>query len=140
MVRRFIATLLFAFTSVAGAADPTQWGAGKVDLTEKWGVEVLGIRTTAAGYMLDFRYKVTDPEKAKPIFQRPNRPVLIDRGSKMEFQITRSPTAGPMRSSGVPQAGRTYFMMFGNPGGMIRPGSQVDVRVGPFQVEGLTVE
>ncbi|RMG84918.1 MAG: hypothetical protein D6708_16425, partial [Candidatus Dadabacteria bacterium] len=34
---------------------------------EKWGIEVVGVMLSAGGYMLDFRYRVVDPEKAKPL-------------------------------------------------------------------------
>lgn len=111
-----------------------------IDLSEKWGVQILGIRTSAAGYMLDFRYRVTDAAKAAPIFKRGNKPVLVDERSKQEFQVASSPTVGPMRSSNAPLVGRTYFMLFGNPGGYIRPGGKVAVKVGPFHVEGLIVQ
>ncbi len=127
----------------AAPAEPEKsvaWSNRTIDMSERWGVEILGIRTTAAGYMLDFRYRVTDVEKAAPIFKRRNKPVLIDRASKQKFFVASSPTVGPMRSSDVPQAGRTYFMLFGNPGGYIRPGGRVSIEVGPFRIDELTVQ
>ena len=39
----------------------------KTYMKRKWGVEILFLRETAAGYMLEFRYKVLDPAKAAPL-------------------------------------------------------------------------
>src|SRR3990172_7542680 len=47
-------------------------------IEEKWGVRVLSIRQSAEGYMLDFRYRVIDAEKAAPLFDRKIKPHLID--------------------------------------------------------------
>jgi hypothetical protein len=143
-MKRTILTLTIAAalaTCVYGAGEEASvWSGREIDLSEKWGVEILGIRSTAAGYMLDFRYRVTDAGKAAPIFKRQNKPVLIDQASRQKFFVASSPTVGPMRSSDIPQTGRTYFMLFGNPGGYIRPGGKVSIEVGPFRVDELTVQ
>jgi len=44
---------------------------------EKWGICPNGIRLSAGGYMLDFRYRVFDKEKAAPLFSREITPYLI---------------------------------------------------------------
>ena len=116
------------------------WSDSTLDLSKDWGIEILGIRLTAANYMLDFRYRVTDAEKAAPIFKRQNKPVIVDQKSGLKFALTSSPTAGPMRSSNTPQIGRTYFMLFGNPGGYLQSGSKVSIQVGPFRAENLVVQ
>jgi len=36
-------------------------------LEETWGIQIMGSRQTAAGHMIDFRYRVLDPEKAGPL-------------------------------------------------------------------------
>ena len=43
------------------------------------------VRQTAAGYMLEFRYRVLDAEKAKPLFERRTKPVLThaETGAKL---------------------------------------------------------
>lgn len=111
-----------------------------LDLTKDWGIEVIGLHLTAAGYMLDFRYRVTDPAKAAPIFLRKSQPVLIDEATGHKFSVARPPTVGPLRSSQPPQSGRTYFMLFGNPGGFVKAGGKVTVEVGQFRVQNLEVQ
>jgi len=50
-------------------------------LEKTWGVKILGVRLSAAGHLLDFRYRVTDPEKAVPLFHRKTKPYLVDEAS-----------------------------------------------------------
>ena len=40
----------------------------------------------------------------------------------------------------VPEPNRTYFMIFGNPNRLVKPGGRVSVVIGNFHVEGLTVD
>jgi hypothetical protein len=109
-------------------------------LEETWGIEILGIRSTAANYMLDFRYRVLDAEKAKPLFRRKARPQVIDQTSGAKVGVFSSPKTGPMRSSDTPQVDRNYFIMFANPGRYIEVGSKVTVVIDDFKVENMTVQ
>jgi hypothetical protein len=109
-------------------------------IEERWGIQIIGIRQTAAGYMLDFRYRVTDPEKAAPLFVRKTKPYLIDQASGAKFAVPNPPKTGPLRTSDPPQANRIYFIFFGNPGKYIKPGNKVTVVIGDFRVENLVVE
>jgi hypothetical protein len=109
-------------------------------LRERWGIEIVAIRESAAGYMLDFRYKVLDPAKAAPLFERKNNPYLIDEVTGAKFLVPNPPKTGPLRTTYPPKAGRTYFMFFANPGKYIKPGSRVTVVVGDFRADGLVVQ
>lgn len=109
------------------------------NLTEKWGIEILGVRQSAAGHMLDFRYRVVDAEKASPLFVRQTKPYLIDQASGKVLAVPNLAKVGPLRSSNQPQAGRTYWMFFGNPG-VVKAGGKVSVVIGDFKVENLTVQ
>ena len=117
-----------------------QTNTTKATLEETWGIELLGIRSTAANYMLDFRYRVLDAEKAKPLFRRKARPQVIDQTSGAKVGVFSSPKTGPMRSSDTPQVDRNYFIMFANPGRYIEVGSKVTVVIDDFKVENMTVQ
>src|SRR4051812_31229672 len=39
-------------------------------IKRRWGIELMGVQLTSGDYMLEFRYKVLDAKKAKPIFER----------------------------------------------------------------------
>ena len=114
---------------------------GRVDDgLERWGIELKGIRLAAAGMMLDFRYRVVDPQKAAPLFVRQTKPLLIHEPSGVKLMVARPPTTGPLRNSNTPQAGRTYFMFFGNPGRLVKPGQKVSVEIGDFRAAHLVVQ
>ncbi len=109
-------------------------------MKRQWGVEVLGVRQTAAGYMLEFRYRVLDAARAKPLFERRTKPVLVDEQSGLSLVVPTPPKTGALRNSNPPLAGHTYWMFFGNPGGFVRPGRRVSVVIGDFRAEGIVVQ
>ncbi|RMG89518.1 MAG: hypothetical protein D6708_09820 [Candidatus Dadabacteria bacterium] len=106
---------------------------------EKWGIEVVGVMLSAGGYMLDFRYRVVDPEKAKPLHRRGLHPYLVDQASGRRFVVPAPEKIGPLRNSDPPQKGRVYFMFFANPGKFVRRGAKVTVVMGDCRIENLVV-
>lgn len=123
--------------TTATAESPSVSGRIMSDL----GLEVIAVRTTAAGNMLDFRFKVLDSEKAMPFFKKELKPYLIDVASGKVLGVPVPAKGGPMRpTSRDPRVGITYFMLFGNPGHFVKVGNQVTIVVGDLRVEDLTVE
>jgi len=107
---------------------------------EKYGIQIKQIRLTAAGRMLDFRYKVVDPEKASLLTDRQIQPTLIDQATGKKLSVPRT-RLGPMRQTSVkPTPDRDYFVLFGNQNNLVRRGSLVTVVIGDFRIENLTVE
>ena len=110
------------------------------DIEEKWGIEILGVRATARGFMLDFRYRVLDPVKALPLLDRSAPRHVIDQRSGVKMPVPTSGKTGPMRqSSRTAEPGRVYFVIFTNPGQLVKPGDRVTVVVGDFRAENLVV-
>ena len=109
-------------------------------LKRKWGVEVVFVREVAAGYMLEFRYKVLDADKAGPLFKRQTKPMLIHVDSGAKFVVPTPAKTGALRNSNPPKAGHTYWMFFANPGKFIKPGEQVNIEIGDFVAENLVVQ
>jgi hypothetical protein len=107
---------------------------------EKWGIKILSLRLTSGGYMLDFRYRVIDPDKAAPLFDRKIKPYLLDQTSGAKFSIAESPKVGALRQTRKPEANRNYFMIFANPGKYVKKGNKVTVAADDFKAENLTVE
>jgi hypothetical protein len=110
------------------------------DLAEQWGVEITSVRMTAAGHMIDFRYRVLDAQKAGPLFKRENKPYLIDEASQKVLSVPQTAKVGPLRTSGDIQEGRIYWMFFGNTSGLVKSGSKVTVGIGDFRAENLIVQ
>jgi protein SCO1/2 len=126
--------------SVAPAPLPVAMPASdEKAIVKRWGVRIEALQLTAAGYMLDFRYQVVDARKAKPLFERKSKPALTDEATGTVLAVPTPPKTGPLRSSYDPQAGRSYFMFFGNPGRLVREGQTATVTIGPFRVTGIPV-
>ncbi len=106
----------------------------------QWGVKVLSIRLSAEGYMLDFRYRVLDSEKAAPLFDRKIKPYLVDEATGAVLAVPEPPKVGALRNTRKPQPDRNYFVLFANPGRYVQKGKKVSVVIGDFKAEHLLVE
>jgi hypothetical protein len=105
-----------------------------------WGVDIEGVRTASSGYMLVFRYRVLDAEKAKSLNDKATRPYLIDEATGIRMAVPAMENVGELRQSSEPEVGRSYYIVFGNPGRTVRPGNRVSVVIGGFQVDGIVVK
>lgn len=142
-----VVMLVLAACATADGPGPGEPGkvspGGRADIAEKWGVEIVGIRRSAADTILDFRYRILDAEKAIPVVDRRIPALLIDQASGMKLGVPSSPTVGPLRQTtkyGPPKVGRVYFILFTNPGRLVQSGGKVTVVIGDFRVEDLVVE
>jgi hypothetical protein len=115
-------------------------------IEETFGIVPLGIRLTAAGYALDFRYRVLDAEKAVPLLVRRHSPhpkVTVEKSGAV-LRVPSSEKVGSMRQSvGIEsqvRAGRNYFVLFANPGRHVKPGDRVTIEIGDFRQEHVTVQ
>lgn len=125
---------------VGSASAPASVKQTSVDIEEKWGIQIIALRLTAAGRMLDFRYKVIDPKKAAFMLDRKNKAHLIDQKTNLSVGVTDVPKIGKLRqNTPTPETGRIYFILFPNPG-IIQADSQVTLIVGDLRAENLIVE
>lgn len=112
-----------------------------LDLEEQWGIQVVSLRQTAHGHLLDFRYRVLDPQKAATLLRRQDKPYLIDEATGNKVPVPNMPKIGALRQSALtPEAGKVYFVMFQNPNGFVKSGSKVTVVIGNFKAEHLVVD
>jgi hypothetical protein len=59
----------------------------------------------------------------------------------MKLQVPDTPKMGSLRQkTRQPEAGRIYFALFGNPGGLVKHGSKVTLVVGDLRISDLVVE
>jgi len=129
-----------AAATTAVSSEPAHHPREKTLLKRQWGVEVMYVRQTAAGYMLEFRYRVLDAEKAKPLFERRTKPVLTHAETGAKLIVPAPAKTGALRNSNPPVAGRVYWMFFANPGKLVKPGQHVNVEIGEFHADGLVVK
>jgi hypothetical protein len=115
--------------------------SGRSAVEERIGIRVVAIRSSADGFMLDFRYRVVEPDRALLVMDRSIKPYVIDEASGARFVIPSSPKVGPMRqTTRYPESGRVYWLLFANPARFIKPGNLVTVVIGDFRLEHLVVE
>lgn len=143
--RFFVSAVLGSLLLFACAAPqkspPETSSISRQQAEEALGIESVAIRQTSAGYMLDYRYKVVDPALAAVMLNRKNKPYLMHEASGKVLAVPVTAKVGPLRQSTLkPEAGRIYFMMFGNAGKLVRPGDRVTLIVGQHRIEHLTVE
>ena len=132
--------MAYAEEKKEAAAEKSPGKAQTAMLEEKWGVRPLSIRQTAEGYMLDFRYRITDAEKAAPLFSPRIKPYIIDQATGAVMAVPDVPKLGSMRSTRKPVKDKNYAILFANPGKYIKPGNKVTVVIGDFRAENLVVE
>jgi hypothetical protein len=109
------------------------------DPLERFGVEITGIHMTAAGQMVDFRYRVLDAVKATPIFDRNTKAFLVHQATQKTLEVPTTAKVGPLRTTGTPEAGKVYWMFFGNPG-IVKSGDRVNIEIGEFKINDLVVQ
>jgi hypothetical protein len=145
--RRHLAALvvvLAASLQLAGCATPPPAAPVAEAPTENsYGIRVEALRLSAAGAMLDFRYRVLDPEKAAPLLDGRMQPYLFDAARSAKLGVPESPVLGRVRQTARNNkilTGRTYFIMFGNPGHAVRSGDKVTLLLGDLRITDLQVQ
>jgi hypothetical protein len=112
-------------------------------LLERWGVEILGVRKALTGYMIDFRFRVLDADKALPLFDPRTQPYVLREGSSIKLPVPVGEKVGAFRTTNRGkniQSNRDYYMLFANPDAYVKRGDKVSVVIGDFRVDGLTLQ
>ena len=110
-------------------------------LIEDWGIELVAMRTTAAGHMVDFRFRVVDAEKAAPLLKQQTKRYLVHQASGKVLSVPNTSKVGLLSNSTTnPQNGRTYWMYFGNHHKLVQKGDMVTVAIDDFRAIDLEVE
>ncbi len=128
-------------TPVPPLEDSATWHARHDTFFRRnWGVDIVGVRYVSSGMMLEFSYRVLDAKKAAALNDKQATPWLIDETTGMKFEVPQMEKVGQLRQTAPPQVGRIYWMVFGNTGRTVKPGSRVSVVIGNFRADGLVVE
>jgi hypothetical protein len=105
-----------------------------------WGVDSLGVKAVESGQMIRFSYRVLDSNKAAAVNDKKATPFLIDEAAHVKLVVPDMEKVGQLRQSSAPEAGKSYWMVFSNKGGIVKRGDRVSVQIGKFRVDGLVVE
>lgn len=105
-----------------------------------WGVDIIGVRRVSSGLMLRFDYRVVDPPRAEALRDKKSHPYLIDEATNTALAVPAMENVGELRQVAPYEMDRTYYIIFGNPGGLVKHGGRVTLVVGDFRAEGLIVD
>ena len=107
----------------------------------RYGVDHLQVRSISSGLSLEFRYRVLNPDKAHVLADKDAKPYIVDWKTGNRLTVPTMEKIGQLRQEPTKlEQGRDYWMVFANPGKMVKPKDKVDVVVGPIRLEGLIVE
>ena len=106
----------------------------------RYGVDHLQVRWVSSGASMEFRYRVLDAGKAHILSDKRATPALIDWKTGAKLAVPTMEQIGALRQTTKLESGREYWMVFSNPGRLVKPGDRVDVVVGSLRLEGLMVE
>lgn len=127
----------------SGAEDMTpESGAPASDAEVMLGIRMEGLRLSAAGYILDFRYRVVDPAKAAPVLDSKIRPYLLDVASGAQLGVPDTAKLGQLRTKGRNKvtAEQDYFILFANPGRFVQSGNRMTLVMGDLRIENIVVQ
>jgi len=130
--------------AAAREAESTSMLKDLTDLEKNWGIKFYGIRWTAAGYMLEMKFRVLDPDKAFPLLKRDiKRYIVVDKsGAVLEVPFTEKlgSLKSTVRTSNMVKKDHNYMALFANPGKHVGPGDKVTLVIGSFMAEHVVVQ
>lgn len=121
-----------------------RYQASRLSVEAACGIGVERLTLTSSGYMLDFRYRILDPEKASKVTDRTVRPYLQDPESGVVFAVPSPPKIGPLRQSvaggQLPPKDKVLFILFANPGQNLQAGKRISVVLGDCRIDGVPIQ
>lgn len=105
-----------------------------------WGIDSFSVKAVEQGELIRFSYRVVDADRARSINDKKSEAFLISPAAHAQLVVPALEKVGQLRQSSVPEAGKSYWMAFSNPGRTVKRGDRVNVVIGQFHVDGLVVE
>jgi hypothetical protein len=105
-----------------------------------WGVDTFSVKSVEGGELIRFSYRVLDGNRARLLNDKSIEAYLIAPAAHAKLVVPSLEKVGLLRQSSTPEAGKTYWMAFSNPGRPVKRGDRVNVVIGQFHADGLVVE
>lgn len=107
-------------------------------LLEATGARIVRVTKAGDGGLIDVRYQIVDAEKAVALHNVKQPPALVDENSG---QVISGQIMGMNHAhAGTFHNGEIYFFEFEDPSGLVAPGDQVSVVLGPGRVQHIRVQ
>jgi hypothetical protein len=133
-------------TGTKSAGPPTRYlpnrFAGRAGMYYKavWGIDSLRVNLAESGEIVRFSWRVLDPALAKPLNEKATEPSLEDPQAGVSLVVPAMENIGKLRQESVPEAGKSYWMVFSNNGRRVKRGDHVNVVIGQFRADGLGID
>lgn len=115
--------------------------AQRLAVEQQYGISIIGLRMTAAGHMVDFRYRVLDTAKAGRLIRPKMGLALVEQATKTELPVPVMSKVGALQQTRSHlYADRTYSVLFANRGGLVKAGSKISIQFGELTLTDLSVE
>jgi hypothetical protein len=133
--------LVFGLLVCMGGLQADESKLKTIDLEKDWGIQPVFLRITGGGYMIEFRYKVVDTQKALVLSANKVFPSMLSMKSKAKLAVPYSSTVGYMKSNRkFLKLNRNYIVFFANENRHMLPGDQVKIQVGDEVTAPLTID
>jgi hypothetical protein len=129
-----------AYRGYAQSQSGSLW-SGRVQISpsaleQQAGLRVTLVAVTAAGGMVDFRFKVVDAEKAVKTLQDGKiLPHLTVAGTPTSLQ----PAPETLQDLKL-ENGQVYYILYSNTGNLVKPGTPVSVLIDDWQLEPIVAK
>ncbi|WP_157592656.1 hypothetical protein [Solirubrobacter soli] len=102
---------------------------------QRSGVRIVRVAVSGAGGLVDLRYQVLDANAAAALHDAATPPQLVDErtGVLVNGLLMGHSHKGPLHPA------QSYYLVFDNPGGLVRRGSRVTVQLGAARVAHVRV-
>jgi hypothetical protein len=105
------------------------------------GIKIERIHPSAAGMMLDMRYRIVDLEKAKGAFKHGAQIYLVDQSRGIKLPVPDMAMVGKlMQRPDQGDSKKIFWIFFSNPGSMVKPGDKVTLVIDEIRIKDILVE
>ena len=125
-----------ASSSTAVPQDQSRPVVSPDGLVARSGVRLVHVAVTGGGGLLDLRFQVVDPDKASSIHDKATPPAIVDEATG----IVADELFMGHAHEGTFRPAVTYYLVFENPGDIVKRGGSVTVLLGDAQVQHVVVD
>lgn len=108
---------------------------------EAAGIQVTALHISAAGRIVDFRFRVVDAGKAGGVLGRQTEAYAVDQKTGARLPVPRAGKVGALRqTTSAAVVGKIYYILFANTDRVVKPGSLLTIVLGDLRLADLPVQ
>jgi hypothetical protein len=130
-----ILTIVFLVPVIQSRTASLNQDSAEAAIEDRYGIHITMLAVTAGGGIVDFRFKIVDPEKANNYMHGSYEELPILLVENDGTRINPRPHTHHVNY----EFGRTYYQFYRNPGGVVKTGSEVTAVLGDLQLRHIVV-